>query len=459
MSTTTTAPGSIRVTVGEALAEISAYEREGKLDEAENLAERVVRAAPGHPHVLHLSGIVAYRRGNIPRAIERIEKSLALAPDVPIYPRNACEIYRGAGRLDDALAMAIRAVELAPEDRAAHFNLSLIRYERHELDEGIMSADRAIELSPDFAEAHFERAELLLIGGRFKEGWESYEWRFKLKQAAGMLPKTDKPQWDGGPLPEGRLLLVADQGFGDCIQFARYLPWVAERAPRPVLACGNDLIPLLRQFPQIGRFANNWASAGAYDAYMPLSGLPRVAGTTLDTIPAAVPYLKADPRKIEAWHARLEALVPPGRKRIGLVWAGRPTNKNDRKRTVNLARFTPLFARDDLAIVTVQKGDRIDEVGTYFGSTPLINLGPSISDFTDTLAILQSLDHLVTIDTSVAHLAGASGVPASVILPYAPDWRWLLDREDTPWYPSLRLFRQQRPSDWSGVVEHVAATL
>ncbi|MFT2093367.1 tetratricopeptide repeat protein [Acidiphilium multivorum] len=448
-----------KITVGEVLAEITALERDGRLEDAESLAERAVAASPGHPHILHLSGIVAYRRGNIPRAIERIEKSLVLAPEVAIYPRNACEIYRGAGRLDDALAMALRAVELAPEERAAHFNLALIRYERHELDAGIEAADRAIALSPDFAEAHFERAELLLIGGRLTEGWESYEWRFKLKQADGMLPKTDKPQWDGSPMPEGRLLLVADQGFGDCIQFGRYIPWVAARAPKPVIACGGDLMPLLRQFPEVGRFANSWAAAGEYDAFMPLSGLPRLADTTIATIPADIPYLRADPRKVEAWRQRLAALVPPGLKRIGLVWAGRPTHKNDRKRTVRLERFAPLFARPDIAIVTVQKGDRIDEVGGYFGPAPLVNLGPSIFDFTDTLAILQCLDRLVTIDTSVAHLAGASGVPTSIILPYAPDWRWLLDREDTPWYPSLRLFRQEHPSDWSGVVERVAGSL
>lgn len=449
----------VKVTLGEVLTEIGAYERDGRFEEAEVLAERVLRAAPEHPHVLHLSAIVAYRRGKIDLAIERGGKSIALSPDVAVYPRNMCEIYRGAGRLDEALAMALRAIELAPDDRNGHFNHALIRYERHELDQSVAAADRAIELAPDFAEAHFERAEALLIGGRLAEGWESYEWRFKLKQAEGMLPKTEKPQWDGETLPEGRLLIVADQGFGDCIQFARYIPWVAERAPRPTLACSGDLVPILRQIPGVGRIANRWEAAGEFDAYIPLSGLPRLAGTTLETIPALIPYLHPDPARIAAWKSRLDALTPRGKRRIGLVWAGRPTHKNDRKRSVKLDTFAPLFARPDLAIVTVQKGDQIAQVGGYFGAAPLVNLGPSIHDFTDTLAILQNLDHLVTIDTSVAHLAGASGVPTAVILPFAPDWRWLLDREDTPWYPSLRLYRQQRAYDWSGVVERVAASL
>jgi Tfp pilus assembly protein PilF len=449
----------VKVTLGEVLNEISAYERDGRLEDAEALAERVLQAAPEHPHVLHLSGIVAYRRGKIPLAIERMEKSLELSPGVAVYPRNMCEIYRGAGRLDDALRMAERAVELAPEDSRAHFNHALICYERRELDAALAAADRSIELDPAFPEAHFERAEVLLLGGRLAEGWESYEWRFKLKQAEGMLPKTDKPQWDGSPLPEGRLLIVADQGFGDCIQFGRYIPWAAERAPKPVLACSGDLVPILRQIPGLGRIVTRWETTGEFDAYMPLSGMPRLAGTTLETIPATIPYLHPDPAKIAAWRQRIEALTPQGKKRVGLVWAGRPTHKNDRKRTVKLQQFAPLFARGDIAIVTVQKGDQIAQVGGYFGAAPLVNLGPSIHDFTDTLAILQSLDRLVTIDTSVAHLAGASGVATSVILPYAPDWRWLLDRDDTPWYPSLRLYRQQRPYEWAGVIERLAAEI
>ena len=451
--------GGVKVTLGEMLTEIGGYERDGKLDLAEDLAERVLRAAPNHAHVLHLSGIVAYRRGKINVAVERMERSMELAPDVAVYPRNMCEIYRGAGRLDDALRIAKRAIELAPEDSRAHFNHALICYERLELDDALAAADHAISLDATFPEAHFERAEVLLLAGRLAEGWESYEWRFKLKQAEGMLPKTDKPQWDGGPLPEGKLLIVADQGFGDCIQFGRYIPWIAERAPKPVLACSGDLVPIMKQIQGLGRIVTRWESTGEFDAYVPLSGVPRLAGTTVETIPSEIPYLRADPAKVVAWKQQLDLLVPRHKKRIGLVWAGRPTHKNDRKRTVKLQQFAPLFAHPDIAVVTVQKGDRIDEVGGYFGAAPLINLGPTIQDFTDTLAILPSLDRLVTIDTSVAHLAGASNVPTSLILPFAPDWRWLHGRDDTPWYPSIKLYRQQRPYDWSGVVERLVADL
>ncbi|WBO60663.1 tetratricopeptide repeat protein [Acidocella sp. MX-AZ03] len=192
--------GKVVMKLADALDKLAKLEQANKLPEADDLARRMLAAMPEHPHILQLAGIVAYRSGRVQEAIERMEKSQALAPDVALYPRNICEIYRGAGRLDDALAAAKRAIELSPEDSRSYFNCALIHYERLELDEAVAVSDKAIALDPEFAEAHFEKAEALLLGGKLKEGWESYEWRFKLKQAEGMLPKTEKPQWDGQPL-------------------------------------------------------------------------------------------------------------------------------------------------------------------------------------------------------------------------------------------------------------------
>ncbi|EKN01137.1 tetratricopeptide repeat protein [Acidocella sp. MX-AZ02] len=450
--------GKVVMKLADALDKLAKLEQANKLPEADDLARRMLAAMPEHPHILQLAGIVAYRSGRVQEAIERMEKSQALAPDVALYPRNICEIYRGAGRLDDALAAAKRAIELSPEDSRSYFNCALIHYERLELDEAVAVSDKAIALDPEFAEAHFEKAEALLLGGKLKEGWESYEWRFKLKQAEGMLPKTEKPQWDGQPLAPGKLLIIGDQGFGDCIQFGRYIPWAAMLAPQPIIACSGELLPLLSQLPHIGKVVTRWDDAGDYDAYIPLSGLPRLAGTTTENIPPSG-YLAAKPALVEEWRARLDRLAPKGKKRIALVWAGRPTHKNDKKRSLKLSQFAPLFARDDVVILTVQKGDQIAQAGGYFGRAPLVNLGPEIEDFLDTMAILQHVDRLVTIDTSVAHIAGASNVPTSIVLPYAPDWRWLLHREDTPWYPNMRLYRQRVPFQWDDVIARVAADL
>lgn len=451
-------PGKQVIPLSEALEKLSKLEQDNKLVEADDLATRMLAAMPEHPHILHLAGIVSYRNGRSAEAVERMEKSQEIAPEVALYPRNMCEVYRGAGRLDDAVRAGRRAIELAPKDSRAYFNLALILYEKLELEESVRVAEQAIELEPEYPEAHFEKAEALLLAGRMKEGWESYEWRFKLKQAEGMLPKTDKPQWDGQPLPPGRLLIIGDQGFGDCIQFGRLIPWAALLCPQPIVACSAELTPILRQLPGIGKFVTKWEDTGEYDAYIPLSGLPRLAGIGTDNVPPAG-YLAPAPALVEEWREKLDRLCPKGKKRIALVWAGRPTHKNDKKRTLKLKQFAPLFAREDICIVTVQKGEQIAQAGAYYGRAPLINLGPEINDFLDTMAILKNVHHLVTIDTSVAHVAGAIGAPASLVLPKAPDWRWLLNREDTPWYPSIKLFRQQVAYDWSGVIERVAAAL
>jgi hypothetical protein len=450
--------GKTTVPLADAVAQLSALEQANKLVEADDLANRMVAAAPEHPHVLHLAGIVSYRCGRYQEAVERMEKSMALAPNMHLYPRNMCEVYRGAGRLDDAVRVGLRAIELAPNDSRAYFNLSLIHYERLDLDSAVAVSDQALALDPEFAEAHFEKAESLLLAGKLAEGWESYEWRFKLKQAEGMLPKTDKPQWDGEPLPAGKLLIIGDQGFGDCIQFGRFIPWIAERCPAPILACSGELAVLLRQIPGIGKIVQRWEDTGEYDAFIPLSGVPRLMGIRTDNIPNDA-YLHPLPHLVAEWGRKLDTLVPKGKKRVALVWAGRPTHKNDRKRTMKLAQFAPLFAREDVAVLTVQKGDQIAQVGSYYGPAPLVNLGAEINDFPDTMAILQHVDRLVTIDTSVAHIAGAAGVPTALVLPFAPDWRWLLNRDDTPWYKSVRLYRQEQAYDWSGVVERVVADL
>ena len=451
-------PDKVVMPLAEALNKLAKLEQANKLAEADDLAARMLAAMPEHPHILQLAGIVSYRNGRVAEAIEQMEKSEALSPETALYPRNLCEVYRGAGRLDDALRAGQRAVQLAPEDARSHFNLALIHYERLELDEAVRVAEQALSLDPEFAEAHFEKAEALLLAGRLKEGWESYEWRFKLKQAEGMLPKTEKPQWQGQAMEAGKLLIIGDQGFGDCVQFGRFIPWAALLAPQPVVACSTELLPLLSQLPGIGKIITRWDDALGYEAYIPLSGLPRLAGTTVDNIPPSG-YLAPNLELAACWGRRLERLTPKGKKRIALVWAGRPTHKNDKKRSLKLSQFAPLFARDDVVILTVQKGDQIAQAGGYYGHAPLINLGPEIEDFLDTMAILQHVDRLLTIDTSVAHLAGASDVPSSVILPYAPDWRWMLNRDDTPWYPSLRLYRQSEPYKWEDVIRRVVADL
>ena len=202
-----------------------------------------------------------------------------------------------------------------------------------------------------------------------------------------------------------------------------------------------------------------WQEAPGYGAFCALSGLPRLAGTRVDTVPAPVPYLHAEPARIAHWADRLDGLVPRGFRRIGVIWAGRPTHNNDRNRSVQLADFAPVTQVPGIALLALQKGPRTGQAGAYYGRAPLINIGAEIADYDDTMAILENLDLLVTVDTSAAHLAGAMGRPVWIMLPHAPDWRWLLDRADTPWYPSARLFRQQSTRTWDDVMRTIATKL
>jgi tetratricopeptide (TPR) repeat protein len=442
------------------LALADRHEQEGRLDEAEAVLDGILSATPETPGAVHQKGIVAFRRGQSLEAAALMERSIALAPGSALFHRNLCEVYRVLGRLDDALAAGSRAAVLDPADPHCHHNLGIVHYDRLMLDEAIGCAERALAIDADFAGGHFGIAEAALLHGDFARGWAEYEWRNQLAGVPPLLPPSDRPQWDGRPLGHGRnLLLIADQGYGDAIQFARYIPWAAARCPDITIACSRELQPVIAQLPGAGRIFDHWNNAPDFAAYCPLSGLPRLAGTSLATIPAEIPYLHAPEPRFAAWAERLWALLPRGYRRIGIVWAGRPTHRNDLRRSTRLASFAPLAALPQVALVSLQKAPAQAEIGGYWGAAPLLNLGPEIRDFADTMAIVECLELVVAVDTSVVHLAGAMGKPVWVMLPYAPDWRWLLERCDSPWYPTARLFRQSAARRWEPVMAAIAAAL
>jgi tetratricopeptide (TPR) repeat protein len=434
-------------------------ERAGSLQEADRLLGHILAVAPNQPDSLHMSGIVAFRLGRQQEAVAKIERAIERGVDIALYLRNICEVYRTLNRLDDAVTAAKRAVALAPSDPLCLHNLSVIHYERVEIDESIDCAERALMMSPDLAGAHFARAEALLIKGDWEHGWEEYEWRFRIADAAKLMPPTDKPQWDGAPFTDGTLLLVADQGFGDVIQFSRYIPWALERCPDVVIASSSEMVPVLRQFLPENRIFFRWETCPPYKAFAALSGLPRLHGTRVDHMLAPIPYLRADPARAATWAERLRRLAPSSHRKVGIVWAGRPTHNNDRRRSSKLADFSPLAALPGVALVSLQKGPSADQAGSYFGRAPLINIGAEVRDYNDTMALLECLDLVVTVDTSVGHLAAAMGKPVWILLATSPDWRWLLNREDSPWYPTVRLFRQTQPRVWSDVFQSVATAL
>jgi hypothetical protein len=251
--------------------------------------------------------------------------------------------------------------------------------------------------------------------------------------------------WNGMRIPNGRLLMVGDQGYGDTIQFARYIPLIADRCAELILGCSAEMGPLLSTIPGVTQYCHRWTDVPGHAAHCRLSSVPGLVHTTLETIPAKVPYLFAEPSRVATWRERLDATMPQGVRRIGLAWTGRPTHPNDRRRSIPLARLVPLAAVGGAAFVSLQKPIPATDNAALSRFPGLADLSAGLADFGDTAAVIANLDLVITVDTAVGHLAGAMAKPVWILLPKASDWRWLLERSDSPWYPTARLFRQVTP--------------
>jgi hypothetical protein len=260
-------------------------------------------------------------------------------------------------------------------------------------------------------------------------------------------------------IPNGRLLLVGDQGYGDTIQFARYIPLIAERCRELVVGCSAEMGPLLATLPGVTQYCHRWTDVPGHAAHCRLSSVPGLVHTRLETIPAKVPYLFAAPPRIAAWRQRLDASMPSGVRRIGLAWTGRPTHPNDRRRSLPLARLAPLAAAAGAAFVSLQKPLPAADLAAMAQFPGMADLSAELTDFGETAAVIANLDLVVTVDTAVGHLAGAMAKPVWIMLPKPSDWRWLLRRDDSPWYPTARLFRQAAPGAWDPVIASVAQAL
>ena len=453
-------PPTVPVPAGEIFTVAHEYLEAGRIDAAERMIGHVLAALPNQPEAVHTKGLIQFRRGRHQEAAVLMERALAVGASKSTHFRNLSEVYRTLLRLDEAVAAARRAITLDPADPLGPFNLAMVLFDRMEIEPCIAAARHAIDLRPNLPQAHMKLGQVLLLKGDMGPGWDHYEWRYQIPGAQALMPKTEQPQWDGSALGPGqRLLLVGDQGFGDVIMFARYIPWVRTRVAELTIACSAEMEPTLaRMFPGV-TLVTRWDTIGPFLCYCPFSGLPRLKGTRIETIPAATAYLQADPARSAVWRDRLAERVPAGLKRVAIAWAGRPTHNNDINRTITLDTLAPLFDIDGIALVSIQKGPATAQMAHYTGRAPLINLDADITDFEDTIAILDNIDLLVSVDTSVVHFAGAMGRPTWAMIPFAPDWRWLAGREDSPWYPSLRLFRHDAPRSWDRLIGRVADAL
>lgn len=455
----------------------------GKLDEAETLYRKILQRAPNQAETLHLLGALAHQRGRDDEAVDLVTRAITRKSDMAIFHNTLGIAYRALNRheqaevayrralainpnfaealsnlgnllqrkgaLDAAVEFQSRARDLEPGRAEFHSNLGTSLYDRGELAAAENCYRRALALKPDYADAHFHLGVVRLHRGDFAEGWREYEWRWRASTFEQARRDFKQPQWRGEELKGARILLYSEQGFGDTIQFVRYVKLVAARGGRVWLESPPELLRLFSRIEGAERVFATGTAPADYTWRCPLMSLPYALGTELATVPAEIPYLAADPEATTRWRDRLASC--PGL-RVGLTWAGRRTHRRDRARSLSPEVLAPLTGIKGAVFHSLQKE----------GASPLAwaeDLAPSIGDFADTAAAISALDLVVTADTAVAHLAGALGKPVLILLPWVCDWRWFEMRTDSPWYPTARLFRQRTSDSWDGVVTGVVQAI
>jgi tetratricopeptide (TPR) repeat protein len=436
-------------------AEAVSLHQQGRLAAAAARYQAVLADDPDNFAALHNLGIVRTRLGDPAAALGLIDRAIAREPASAEAQNSRGNALAALRRYEEAAAAFKRAVALKPELAQAHNNLGNALVALGRLGEALEAYDRAIALRPDYADAQFSSGIVHLTLGNFEIGWRRAEWRRRKPDAEP--PPLAEPPWLGEQDLAGKtILLRAEQGLGDTIQFARYVPRVAQRAARVLLEVQPPLVSLLRGIEGAAAVFGQGEPLPHFDVHAMLMSLPLAFGTRPDTILADVPYLAPSPEHLAKWRPLLPR---DGRRRLGLAWAGNPKHKNDRRRSMPLALLEPLLALAGVTFVVLQRELREGDAGLLERVPSLVLPGERLLDMSDTAALVQMVDLVITVDTAIAHLSGALARPVWVMLPHAPDWRWLLDRADSPWYPTARLFRQPVPDDWPSVVNAVMGAL
>jgi tetratricopeptide (TPR) repeat protein len=495
--------------IQDAIRSAQEQHRAGKLPEAENICRQILLQQPNNPQALTLLSVLARQKGNIAAAIEIAARAAAAHPQIAEFHANLGEFSRLGGNPRQAVASFERAIELKPLEPTFHNGLAMALCQIRRHDKAVVEYERAIELKPDYAEAytnlggalrelsrideadaaiekalrleprfanayfnrailrtdqerfpdaiesylkaieiephfllaHWSLGTLHLLRGDMEAGWREYQWR------PSLASRFARPAWKGEDLHGKTILLHAEQGLGDTIQFVRYVPMLTERGANVWLACQPELVPLLEDTVQILRHGQ---TIPPYDFHCSLLSLPMLFGTHLTNIPGQVPYLKAKDEAAKIWLDRIGRKV--ARLRVGVAWAGRPEHKEDARRSLEFEQLSPILKVPDVEFFSLQLGSQPREL-------PIVDRTAELRNFNDTAGLIANLDLVISVDTAVAHLAGAMGKAVWVLLARIPDWRWMLERTDSPWYPTMRLMRQQRRGDWEGPIALAAMEL
>jgi tetratricopeptide (TPR) repeat protein len=477
---------------GRRLQQAADLHRQGRLAQAELLYEKVLKVIPAHFEALNSLGMIAAQKGNTRRAvtwferavradpaqvhghenlglalhslmqlnaaIERYDAAIGRHPHHPPLHFNRGNALLELGQLDAALVSYDRAIGLDERYAEAYGNRGVVLNLLERYDAALASFDRAIELRPDYAKAHFNRSLLRLARGEFAAGWQEYEWRLKFERrpAAEGPQHESRPPWFGQVPIDGRtILLRCEQGFGDTLQFCRYARLVAELGGRVILEVQKPLLNLLASLDGVSQFVAQGSPLPSHDYHGTLMSLPFAFKTRLDTIPREQRYLTSDPAKRAHWQAKLGPRKVP---RVGLAWSGSATNRNERNRSFPLADLLP-YLPGGFEYFSLQKEPRESDLPALRSSPRIADCSADLHDFADTAALCDCMDLVISTCTSVAHLSAALGRSTWILLGHAPDWRWLMGRDDSPWYPSVKLYRRQTSDAWGDVFARVAGDM
>jgi tetratricopeptide (TPR) repeat protein len=430
--------------------------RQGKHEEALRCYEAAIRLRPNHPAAYNNLGIAYANQGNRSQAIINYRHALQLKPDYAEAHNNLAIVLTQEGKFDEAVDCYRRALELRGTYAEAHSNLGIALTEVGRTTEAIEHFDRALELRPEYADAYMNRALTYLLEGDFERGWRDYEWRWKTKD---FNPRRfSQPAWQGEPIEGRRILIHSEQGMGDTFQFIRYARLIKERGATVLVRAAGPLVKLLRQIPYLDGVFPEGGEVPDFDVHLPLLSMPKVFGTTVTTVPAGEPYLFANPELVSHWRDELAYIRAF---KVGITWQGNPKFRGDARRSIPLAHFAALASVPGVRLIGLQKGLGTEQIReARFSITDLGGqLDETAGPFMDTAAVIKNLDLVVAIDSSLNHLAGGLGIPTWLVLPYAPDWRWMMQREDSPWYPKLRIFRQTEFDNWEPIFQRMAEQL
>lgn len=449
-----TAPQAVHILVeyGDTLRQV------GRLAEATVQYHQALALQPNQPEIHNSLGLCLKEQQCFLEAAQALQQALEQDPDNIAFLSNLASIQQEQGDLNAALVTCQKLMRLYPNAPESVYNFACVLRDLGRLDEAIHNNQRAIELNPDMAAAHWNLAVCFLLAGRFAEGWEKFGWRRRVGYLKSYPHNHMQPAWDGRRFDGQRLFVHCEQGLGDAIQFARFLPLVKERGGTVILGVWPALHALFDSLPGVDELIEiDWNTYPAVEADLVTSllDLPARLLITPDRLGMDQPYLSADPKRVAHWQQQFTG----SQRKIGLVWAGSPHHINDRRRSCGVDLAEKLTGIPGIQLYGLQRQCTDLQTRDTLERLNIPNLGDSLRDMADTAAAIANLDLVISVDTGVLHLAAALGKPTWGLIPYAPDWRWMRDREDSPWYPQLRLFRQQEPGNWSEVFARVATAL